>query len=903
MAKTNIPTKTLSEKMLEENSTPSFSAIDVASVERIIRKTKANAIEELCDYDKKAYDTFTILIKELKETEQKIKGQIRTMKHLYTYIKLAVLLNFFDNKKEAKIYANIVTNWFLYKMSNPKLSIYKLINSQLSMFTEQQANRLKKDICNCFDIMARSGDFDCFLIALEWNKRAENQFYMPRRNIFLKHNIIQSLQDLYDGKINKLGISMPPRTGKAQPLTSKLVTPNGYVNMGDICVGDLVATKNGTFTKVLNIYPQGLKDVYKVTFSDGTYTECCKEHLWTVQNKEKLYKTLSLEEIINDLSNGNKYTLEYCNAVQFEKKHLDIDPYLLGCLIRGRLFGYGNFIPKEYLTSSIEDRISILKGLFNYDKKHIKFSTLSKQLVEDVLFIVQSLGGKAKVNELKNRNKYLTSIYIISIYIPNSLIKTDKLVKKFASIEYIGKKECQCIMVEDSSHLYLTDNFIVTHNTGIAKLFVVFNAFKDLSQETFAVSYGDKVIKKFYHDILNFFENKNDYRLNAIFNNAKIEYKNADDYYIDVGGRHPYPTFAFSSLYGSNTGTVEASRLFYADDLVKDFVEANNPQTLNNTWEQFISSSDDRVLEGCSVLLIGTMWGTNCPLSRYYELYKDDVDARFLKISCYDENGKSNFLYNKAGSKRIAFSTTYWKDKEKKNDPVIFAAKYLANPIERDGRDFDKLQYYTELPERKPDLICSAVDVAVVSGGDNLSAPIAYVYEKEKEIYITDLVYSNKGTEFTLPRLVDKIINNKIEKIHFEEKEGATNKAINYGLGETVKKLLLNKGYKTNITSKSAAGSMSKTARIGTYQTDIAGIPVDGHYVIYFKDKSLRNSANTDDREYNNFIFDLRNYSSRLKNQIDDAPDSLATLLAYCIDVKPKGEAQCIKIDWKRKHY
>ncbi len=52
--------------------------------------------------------------------------------------------------------------------------------------------------------------------------------------------------------------------------------------MGDIKVGDYVIGQNGKPTKVTGVYPHKNWQFYKVTFSDGVYTECGKEHLWAV---------------------------------------------------------------------------------------------------------------------------------------------------------------------------------------------------------------------------------------------------------------------------------------------------------------------------------------------------------------------------------------------------------------------------------------------------------------------------------------------------------------------------------------------------------------------------------------------------------------------------------------------
>lgn len=56
-------------------------------------------------------------------------------------------------------------------------------------------------------------DFDSYCIYLEWNREPHKRFYLPRRKVL--YPLVQDLQDLADGKIDFLGVSMPPRTGKS----------------------------------------------------------------------------------------------------------------------------------------------------------------------------------------------------------------------------------------------------------------------------------------------------------------------------------------------------------------------------------------------------------------------------------------------------------------------------------------------------------------------------------------------------------------------------------------------------------------------------------------------------------------------------------------------------------------
>lgn len=75
--------------------------------------------------------------------------------------------------------------------------------------------------------------------------------------------------------------------GKAQPLDSHVLTPGGFVEMKDIQVGSTVCTPDGTTAAVIGVYPQGVKDVYEITFSDESTVRCCDDHLWAVNTPQR----------------------------------------------------------------------------------------------------------------------------------------------------------------------------------------------------------------------------------------------------------------------------------------------------------------------------------------------------------------------------------------------------------------------------------------------------------------------------------------------------------------------------------------------------------------------------------------------------------------------------------------
>lgn len=146
-------------------------------------------------------------------------------------------------------------------------------------------------------------------------------------------------------------VQLSTAKGKEQPISTTLITPNGKVKMKDIKVGDFVIGEDGKPHKVTGVYPQGIKDVYTVTFKDGTSTKCGLEHLWKIRTKNQRissspYQVLSLEQMLKlSLKVDGNYNLRVplCSPVNFKHKKLPIHPYVLGALLGdGCLTGLAN---------------------------------------------------------------------------------------------------------------------------------------------------------------------------------------------------------------------------------------------------------------------------------------------------------------------------------------------------------------------------------------------------------------------------------------------------------------------------------------------------------------------------------------------------------------------------------
>jgi superfamily II DNA or RNA helicase len=169
---------------------------------------------------------------------------------------------------------------------------------------------------------------------------------------------LNSIETAFESHRSALAV-LATGMGKAQPLHSKVLTPSGFVFMGDIRVGDLVIGSDGKPTAVLGVYPQGTKNVLTVHFNDRTTVECCEDHLWSVQTKSQKHRTGRYEvrraaDLIGDLVDGGgnaKWFVPILKPVEFESHDLPIDPYLLGVLL-----GDGG-IRHRTLFSSVDEYI------------------------------------------------------------------------------------------------------------------------------------------------------------------------------------------------------------------------------------------------------------------------------------------------------------------------------------------------------------------------------------------------------------------------------------------------------------------------------------------------------------------------------------------------------------------
>jgi phosphate starvation-inducible PhoH-like protein len=129
--------------------------------------------------------------------------------------------------------------------------------------------------------------------------------------------------------------------GRAQPVATPVLTPDGFRPIGSLAVGDMVVGSDGKPTPVIGVYPQGEKDIFRLTTQDGASTLCSGDHLWAVATRDdrrrgKPLRVLSTREMVGDLraNHYHRYELPLHSApVRFPYREVPMDPYALGLLL------------------------------------------------------------------------------------------------------------------------------------------------------------------------------------------------------------------------------------------------------------------------------------------------------------------------------------------------------------------------------------------------------------------------------------------------------------------------------------------------------------------------------------------------------------------------------------------
>ena len=572
-------------------------------------------------------------------------------------------------------------------------------------------------------------------------------------------------------------------------------------------------------------------------------------------------------------------------------------------------------IPDEYLTADINQRLELLAGLLDTDGSLVKkehryhFVTAEQTLRDSFVSLINTFGWRCSVTKhqpktsssnIRGKQPYWDIGFNPTYYIPCRLER--KRLYEFSknrrisivSIEPLLKEKWgRCIQVEGGVYL-AGKSMIPTHNSTVGLFLQVLLGSMSPNESIIGSGHSARLIQSFYSEIINLMTDP-EYRYHEIFPNNKIVDKSSEYNYIDLNSKKRFHTYNYVSIETGGTGSIEASRLLYCDDLVKDVEQANNPDRLEKLYHNYTGTIKDRklmrlckdgVYRPCPEIHINTPWSLYDVTSRVVQNAKDEHDmsrVRIISIPCYDENGESNFMYDYGKG----FNAKYYKEMELAEDPVIFSAKYLMEPIERDGIVFskDNVSFYNNLPGREPDRIVGYADVSH-GGSDYFSLPIGYVYGYE--VYIEDVLFINQfgGDDVSRPQVRDIIMSNNVTRCGIEKNNGGDFYAT------LVEKDLKEKGYRCHITTHNAPTNKSKRDRILACQNEIKGIASESNtYRLYFKSPD-KIKGNRQYQEAMNNLFKWNQNPSVQNKQHDDFPDSLAGLITNVLGGKTKGVAK-----------
>lgn len=286
-------------------------------------------------------------------------------------------------------------------------------------------------------------------------------------------------------RMEKKGLGMfgTRRFGKALLDSELIYTPYGSKKIGFADIGDIIYGDDGNLTTIVDVYPQGFVDTYKVTFEDGRSVVCCGQHQWKVKYHGDC-KVMSTMGIIH--SDFSKMTIDMGDAVDFPERRWLISPQLMGSLAASFLCGatdrtfelskkemddviYSSKKQKELFISSF---MKIACGISTGDDR-FKVVYKSEYIISFVRRIFWSMGYYCVMD---GDDMYISKTH-------NRL--------RISDIDYYGKYKATCIEVDNKSHQFLTTNFVVSHNTTIMSSLLQMNATMTIGLSHSVVGFSD----------------------------------------------------------------------------------------------------------------------------------------------------------------------------------------------------------------------------------------------------------------------------------------------------------------------------------------------------------------------------------------------------------------------------
>lgn len=259
--------------------------------------------------------------------------------------------------------------------------------------------------------------------------------------------------------------------GKALRDEEEVLTPTGWKKMKTLVKGGQIITPDRQVAIITDIFPQGKQPLWRVSFEDGRFINVTADHLWGVSEidfSEKIpSKTKTVQEVISTdeieqrlftrdkIKPGHDLAVPLSEAVGDSVVIWDKDEDEMHEAAIKSLLGSGEEFDEQWIEGSVKQRSNVwarIKKSGRHIPGSVHFDSNNKHALECIQKLAWSLGFWAKIEPWKNGHSLV--------------VKTDLKWLKISSITPTHEEEdCRCIKISDSEGLFITKDWIVTHNT------------------------------------------------------------------------------------------------------------------------------------------------------------------------------------------------------------------------------------------------------------------------------------------------------------------------------------------------------------------------------------------------------------------------------------------------------
>jgi len=262
------------------------------------------------------------------------------------------------------------------------------------------------------------------------------------------------------------------RVGKALRNGTPVATPGGWRSIEDLKVGDQIIAGDGSVTIVTGVYPQGLKQLYRITFDVGEYIDCCGEHLWKYQHPRSRYpyrqshgkrqdnpfygqwSVGSTKQIIDQVGSSPiarmRPVIPTSQPWQISAQSVPLDPYLVGVLLGDGCLRHGRAVistADEEILKYVQEALPEGMHLSHVDRYDYALQSASGHkrcaatgqylVVNEVVNSLVVLG----LQEKKAHEKHIPEIYLLNDpdtrrAILQGLMDTDGSISKTGAMEF-----------------------------------------------------------------------------------------------------------------------------------------------------------------------------------------------------------------------------------------------------------------------------------------------------------------------------------------------------------------------------------------------------------------------------------------------------------------------------------